>query len=306
VGKRPREGAIEYRAGVHVRGTVLWCDARHAREVCFLSGVRLGAAAARRHRQVVTTAATARLLGRADTDVLPAPFGRPFHLGRLRLELFPSGAAPGAASLLCEEGGRRVVYAGALAARKLRTAEAMDVRRADIVVLHAEHEPGHTAGALEPLIDWIAAEETPVVLGALGGELEELAAELGARGLALRGHPALVAAVRAYRKLGADLRPIAARGGKGAILWPISVALPDGLATVGRRARVGSAAVPHDVSFAWSVLADSAALRAYLAATGAREVYLVGPAAESTALDLRASGLDARALGPPRQLSLFA
>src|SRR5262252_4918015 len=121
---RPQESAFGYRAGVRVQGTIVACDATAGSDLIFLSHARaLGARAARAlprarggKRQVLATELTLALLGPPGDRLRPcallAPLGRPFGLGSLRLELFASGAMPGAASLLCEAGARRVVYAG--------------------------------------------------------------------------------------------------------------------------------------------------------------------------------------------------
>src|SRR5262245_44831781 len=104
---------VEWREGVHIVGTPLWCDARHTREACFVSSARVPGA--RRHRQVLATDVTLRLLPeaheRAKHSTLAVPLGRPFTLGTLRLELFRSGFMPGAASLMIESKGVRVIYA---------------------------------------------------------------------------------------------------------------------------------------------------------------------------------------------------
>jgi hypothetical protein len=47
-------------------------------------------------------------------DLLPALLGRPIALGRMRLELLPSGFMPGAAQLLVETPERKVLWAAAL------------------------------------------------------------------------------------------------------------------------------------------------------------------------------------------------
>src|SRR6185369_2245653 len=71
-------------------------------------------------------------------DILVTPFGRPFALGRLRLELLPSGHAPGAAQLYVaveralDDGVTPVVLAPALGAAEdvvaLLAAAALPVR----------------------------------------------------------------------------------------------------------------------------------------------------------------------------------
>ena len=65
-GRRRRPGTsptlprVEWREGVHLVGTPLWCDARCSRDVCFVSSARVGEL--RRHRQILTSDRTALLL----------------------------------------------------------------------------------------------------------------------------------------------------------------------------------------------------------------------------------------------------
>src|SRR5579863_3347118 len=121
---RKNQNAFLYRAGVRLAGTVVACDAAAGGDLVFLSHAAVLGARGRRalphvggsRRQILATEATLALLGpfgeRLRAQTLVVPFGRPFVLGDLRLEIFPSGFMPGAASLLCERDGRRLVYAG--------------------------------------------------------------------------------------------------------------------------------------------------------------------------------------------------
>jgi len=113
--------------GVRLLRTNVTCDALGAAaDLVFLAHAQaLGPAGGRRfplrrggRQELLVTDTTLTLLGAAGEllrrHALPAAFGRPFKLGEARLELFPSGHLPGAASLLVEIGGRQVVYAGTI------------------------------------------------------------------------------------------------------------------------------------------------------------------------------------------------
>ncbi|MES1205319.1 MAG: MBL fold metallo-hydrolase, partial [Pseudomonadota bacterium] len=60
-----------------------------------------------------------------------------------------------------------------------------------------------------------------------------------------------------------------------------------------------------DTAIPYSSHADFAGLLAYVAASGAREVAAAHGFADGFAATLRDRGMDAYALGPPRQISLF-
>jgi len=67
-------------------------------------------------------------------------------------------------------------------------------------------------------------------------------------------------------------------------------------------ARAAAGAAGHDAGFAWSAAADRAQLLGWIEATGARDVFVTGPCAESI---VAALGARARVIGPPQQMSLF-
>ena len=126
----PPTDAFVFADGVRVAGTDIYCDARrcppsatafvsHARAPRLLGGAEVRLVTTERTRALRASAAK----GRSGEGVAPrgqphatlvTPFGRPFALGRLRLELLPSGHVPGAAQLYVESDGRRVAVCGPL------------------------------------------------------------------------------------------------------------------------------------------------------------------------------------------------
>jgi hypothetical protein len=67
-------------------------------------------------------------------------------------------------------------------------------------------------------------------------------------------------------------------------------------------ARAAAGADSHDAGFAWAAAADRAQLLGWIEATGARDVFVTGAAAEAI---VAALGARARVIGPPQQMSLF-
>lgn len=140
-----------WRAGVHVTGSGLWCDAPRAQSLCFLSSAQVLHGLRQLGTQwdaLLCSERTWRLYSSLTPQVIKpsslllSPPGRPFQLGTLRLELFPSGGLPGATALwLRLPSGREVAYAGApnpsVAFAELRGCETMQVRPAEALVCHA-------------------------------------------------------------------------------------------------------------------------------------------------------------------------
>jgi hypothetical protein len=326
-----------------VQGTILACDASAGGDLIFLSHAEaLDARAARalpraRHgrRLVLTTETTLALLGapgaRLRAHALLAGMGRPFALGELRLELFPSGHAPGAASLLCELGAtassggiERVVYAGVLG-----PGDAPAVRPADALCVDATFGARRfsfppLARALEEVRrlvrEAIERGSAPLVLVDAPTSALAVATTLVEAGVSVRGGRPVVQAAAAHAEAGLPAPPLQRFDGRlrpgEALLWPPSARDAPGLGRLeapttilatghgGDPEAVERARADHGVAL--SDRADFADLLRYIEATGAREVALLRAPGDELAQALRARGVEAYPVGPPRQIALFA
>jgi hypothetical protein len=332
----PTNPAFVYRAGIRMAGTVVTCDGSAASDLVFLSHApvlsahrrgglpRLGSG---RRRQLLATEATLMLLGPVGARLRPhaliAAFGRPFALGDLRLELFPSDHLPGAASLLCEQGGRRFLYAGPIGdGAELRTADAVCV---DARWAAADLQLPDRAAARTALVE--AARErgaggAPVLLVDPPALAPVIAQALAEAGLATRTHRKILEAFGVYRQALGAARPTAVVqrfSGRltpsELLLWPAGAPVPaqamksapratllvgPHAARESARGRLGAAA-----GIAFPFGADAARLIRYVAATGASQVALVGAPDDHLANILAERGVSAYRLGPPRQMPLF-
>ncbi|HXT99487.1 MAG TPA: hypothetical protein VN903_00755 [Polyangia bacterium] len=339
--KTPARAFVHRGGGVRIAGTVVACDAAAGTELVFLShapafGVhprralpRLGGG---RHRQLLTSELTLALLGaagqRLKAHVLPAGFGRPFSLGDLRLEMFPSGFMPGAASLLCERAGRRIVYTGPIAWGA--GAAAAEVRAADALCIDATY--GRRAAVFsardQALADVgcavrevLARGGAPVVVVDPVAIAVEVGAALATDRIGLAAHRSIVQAAMAFRRAGLPtpaLQRFAGKIGAGdALLWPASArvpprragARPQGIILVSGDAAaepVSGGAAADTARVVFPTAADFDGLVRYVEATGAAEVALVDAPGDDLVALLRARGIDAYVLGPPRQIELFA
>ncbi|HXU81574.1 MAG TPA: hypothetical protein VN914_09265 [Polyangia bacterium] len=334
--------AFLHRAGVRISGTHITCDAAgSAEDLVFLSHAQAVGAPGRRRfplrragrQELLATEETLALLGPAGQTLrkhaLPAPFGRAFVLGDLRVELVASGHLPGAASLLCEVESRRLLYAGTVRreAPALGAAPCV-VRRADAVCIDGtfgdprfDFPPRDEALAAVRAFasEALAAGKTPVVLAPVYGAAMDVADALARKGIALRGHRAMLVAAAAFRAAGVPV-PLIARfdrkvGPREALLWPPEAREAPLLNTLASPAFAFVSGFSVDPDIRARMRADAGIplsnqsgyrdLLAYLEATGAREVAVVRGFSESFAEDLRRRGYDAYPLGPPRQMELF-
>jgi hypothetical protein len=337
---KARARSFLFRGGTRIAGTVISCDAQGGGDLLFLSNAlaHSGAAPGRRRTgggraQILTTVETLALLGREGDRLraraLIVVHGRPFTLGTLRLELLSSGHLPGAAALSCEDGERRILYAGAArlgtpaqgaAPAALRAADALCIDATfghpRFVFVAREEAELETCAFVRAARD---AGRAPVLLVAPFGPAQDLAPALVAQGWRLRGHRSMVAAAAAYRRAGVKAPAIARFSGTlladEVLLWPAverAVGLlgrlgPTRVAWISGWARDASAVARLGVErgIPYSSHADFAGLLAYVAATGAREVAVNRGFTEDLASSLRDRGIDAYALGPPRQIQLF-
>jgi putative mRNA 3-end processing factor len=308
---------VEWRDGVHIMKTPIWCDARRTREACFIS--HAGISEARRHKQVIATDATIALLG-GKLRALTSPYGRPFNLGKARLELFPSGAMVGAASLLVDA-DRRVVYAGTVDPGPGRLPGPAEVRSCDVLVIDATF--GHARFRFPPageviarVREWVdarvAAGDTPVLLAEPLGVGMDLVAALGAT-YRVRVQRGVHEAARKLPALGFPLPPVSRFSGTPGpgevVIWPPSGRAAPAIARIARRriALVGAGEAERagaEIAFPLAGAADFGALVDTIGKTGAKIAYLLGGPGPELYEALAARGIDARPLGPPEQLAL--
>jgi putative mRNA 3-end processing factor len=204
---------------------------------------------------------------------------------------------------------------------------ASEVRRADAVCLDATF--GDPRLIFPPRKEAIAAVrafaqtalgdgQTPVLLASLFGALPAVARDLAQAGMTLRAHPRVAAVLSRLSGVCESLPTparFAGRVAKGEVLlWPPEAREASNLAGLDnlRFALVsGSAAEPGVLErlrvqhgFALTNFPSAAEIVTAIDATGAKEVALFHGGAEPLAALLRERGLDAYALGPPRQMTL--
>ena len=327
----PADHPVVWRDGVHLAGTPIWCDARRARELCFVS--RADRVAGSRHGQLIATTESFALMGRkragSDSE-LAVPLGHPFSLGTLRLELFGSGSALGAAALAVDTGERRLVYAGAVHPRGGGLGGAAEHRACEVLVVSAHHgAPIYSFPPLDDATGDLAARcrRTRDAGGAavllVPGWLEglDLASALERAGIdELVAHRSIHHAVQRLRAAGHSAPGVRraaehVRAGQ-VIIWPLArrgalatAALPAGSSVL---LVSGDAVDPAAVSraqavggVAWTTEADHAALCRYIDQSRARAVYLLGRHADALAGELDRPSRPARPLAAPQQMSLF-
>ena len=95
--------------------------------------------------QVIATEETVKILEacRKRPNALICQYNRPFSIGRLKMELLPSGCVLGGASLYVETDAGRLLYAPQLQPNRVPTVRQMQLKRATTLILGVSHpDPG--------------------------------------------------------------------------------------------------------------------------------------------------------------------
>jgi putative mRNA 3-end processing factor len=324
---RQNDAPVTWRDGVHITGTRIWCDARRARDICFLSAE--SALHTRRHHQVIATPETL-LIANPDQDssALSVPCGHPFSLGTHRLELFRSGQSYGAASLLVQVDERRLVYAGGINNQNTGLGGSADVRACDVLVVSGRYgdphfefpEPAQVVSEVRDFCSRVCQRGGVAVLqlDTIGAALD-LLYHIGPD-FDFDAHRSIREAanrVRVHQPLPPVrlFAPRKVRSGR-ILLWPKKrrdaldrSGLPGGskVAQVSGTA-LDTAALDEgdaDEGFAFSSEAGFRGLIDYIEASGAEEIYLTHSLDDGRALREALRGRRVFRIGPTQQMSLF-
>ena len=179
---------IVYNDGIHLRETDLWFDSRREVPLSFISNAKFNNFAA--HKKIIATPQTIKLLGKKvkKSLVLPCPFFRPFSLGKVQVELIPSGYILGSSQVVVDFDGRSMLYTGDLKIRPSETTEQAVARHCDVLVMKCRYGlPNyifpHTQEVMESLTNFIdntlAEGNVPVLLIDPLGKAQDLVKILG-------------------------------------------------------------------------------------------------------------------------------
>ena len=326
---------LEFKGGIHLCGTGLWFDATLPRDLSFVSHAHKDHFAC--HRSIIATEQTIRLCREREEmqDALPVPYGQPFSVGELTIELYPAGHILGSAQILVQlpssRGGLRIGYTGDFNTAGSLTAGTAAQMRCDVLVMEATFgEPRYIFPPKEEVdlriagfIDCALSENsTPVLFAYTVGKAQELIKRLEAKGYRVRAQQQIWEVCKIYQEYGvtfSDLHKLTDGSRRGEVVvatWspfgPRRDRLLDSLRSP-RTAVVTGWAIDQstrfrygvDAAFPLSDHADFNALTAYAKGSGAEKIFVIHGSAELFSAHLRSIGLDAEPLVPARQMSLF-
>ena len=321
---------IEYDKGIHLKGTDLWFDSGRKRELSFVSSAAVEGPF--NSEKIIATPETVRLLeGRTKNPAaLACPYGRPFSLGSVRVELIPSGSMLGSAQICVERDEKTIIYTGDIYLGNLRTAKPVQVRECDVLVLKSTYAaPGYSFPPAEEVLSEIvefvrgpiSAGDVPVLLAESPGKAPELAKILSDEGFTLSLQRPVYEMVKIYGELGVEIlnyeafRPGRAEG--KAVIFSLGKGASVGLEKLPRKSVAVIAefsanekadlmkAHGADEAFSFSTRAGFGDLVRLVELVRPEKVYLAYGRAHEFAQALRKKGFDAAALHKPAQLKLL-
>ena len=327
-----------HRGGVFLPQLGLWLDPHHrvnGPELAFVSHAHSDHTG--RHREVVLTAATARLMHargvKAGTEnLLPFDEPRGFESGGLKytITLLPAGHILGSAMAFIEAGGESLLYTGDFKLRAGLAAEQCVPRRENLLVMESTFGRPHyrmppVEDVRRELIEFCRKSlrngATPVLLAYSLGKTQEVLRLLDGAGLPVALHEAAWKMTRVYEELGQRFGAYELHSpdspAKGVVICPAMsgrspVTSPAGTrrtAVVTGWAIDASSRFRHgtDAAFPLSDHADYPELLEMARRVAPGRIYTLHGFAADLAQSLREAGFDARALGQVEQLqfSLF-
>ena len=315
---------------IKLSGTAIYFDSKRAVPLSFVSSANVNKLP--KSRKIIATPQTVKLLGNRikGSAVLSSPYGKPFTLGSYSLELIPSGQMLGAAQLVVEKDGKRIVYAGSFKLRHTPTAGYAELRRCDTLIMDCAYGAPkfvfpRPEAVMESIFEFINRtlfeDRVPVILVNPMGKAQDLIIFLGERNVELSLHPAMVKTLRLYEELGVRIPPYGGIKRKhfknNVLIAPLSyrnsavvnriggkkVAVISGR-SMGNGALIRSA-LQAEVAFPLSNHFGYDEISEYLEVSRPGNVIIRGDFSDSLADGLKKDGWNVTALKKPRQLALF-
>ena len=321
--------------GLHVTDSILWLDSATNGQLSFLS------TALKKTQicvpQVITTEETAKLLEvlKKKPNALVCQYNRPFSLGKLRIELLPSGNILGGASLLIETDRDKILYAPFLQPNAIPTVRKMQIKRAHSLIVGAYFPDSNTVfpnrkrekeRLVEKVQAFIANDEYPIIMCDPSSTAQEVLKLLCDNGFPVSVHPSIRRINKVYENYGTKLGRYSVFTkrnslNKKVLILPKSIILPfsgvklpsspilsiDDALQTGTNLRGFFATMPTRIAdtFFLSSYCDGPELRAVISLVSPKELYFIGPYAKKYCEDFQNAAQKVQPLYVNDQPTLF-
>ncbi len=199
---------------IKLSGTDIYFDSRRAVPLSFVSSANVDKLP--RSEKIIATPETLKLLGKKvkSPAVLHSSYGKPFALGNYSIEFIPSGQMLGAAQIVVEKNGRRIIYVGGFKLKNTATAGYAELRRCDTLILDCVYGTPkfifpNPKAVMESIFEFINGslfeDKTPVILVNPMGKAQDMIIFLGERNVEMSLHPVMAKTLRLYEELGVKI-----------------------------------------------------------------------------------------------------
>jgi hypothetical protein len=319
--------------GLHIADSILWLDSQLSGDLSFLSSA--AALSQTRVPQVIATEETVKILEacRKKPHALVCQYNRPFSIGRLKMELLPSGSVLGGASLYVETDKGRILYAPCLQPNSIATVRKMQVKKANVLILGAFHpDPNQSMPnrrkekerLTTTIKEHLAQGRAPVVLCDPIATAQEVTKLLHDAGIPVAVHPTIYRINRVYESFGSMLGPYAVVGkrhsGQRVLILPKSrrtnnmhpvkdnagpfLTIEDALPQF-RRDTTDAFQTKVTDTFYLSTHCDGPELKAIIQLVAPKELYFFGPYAKRYVQEMKDAATRVRPLYVDDQPTLF-
>lgn len=279
--------------------------------------------------KLVTTKTTAILSGLSEHHVLLSPYDRTFAVGKLDLELLPSGHIPGAASLFVRWDDGHFLYTGPINPKCGVSLEPCGMRRSDVLITESRYGhpdfvfPEDREEVLDSLVEkcrfHLERDITPVLFVSNPlGKAQELAERFFLKNIPVYAHRKITNGAITLKKLGLSkgkpkrLNP--SKLSQGVVLWLSNSHKAPTLSKLKNKHTIlvsGEAVHPQaarrlgaDESVVLSDHADFPSLMEYVEGVGAQRIALLPGRAHGFIDHLSKRNRKIEIL-EPKQLSMF-
>ncbi len=296
--------------GLHLANSILWLDSRVSGDLSFLSSAATSTELPR-VPQVIATEETVKILEavRRRPNALICQYNRPFSIGRLKMELLPSGCVLGGASLYVETDQGRLLYAPQLQSHRIPTVRQMQLKRASTLILGvANPDPSATSPnrkkekerLVETVQKWVAKGLYPTIVCEPVAIAQEITKLLTEHKISLAVHETIFKVNKVYETFGSmlgDYSKYSRRHTRGKVVLMPKAKKPGAtlLATDAAKGPIlfvdaFAEALPKSLTeaerFVISPSCDGAEIREIVQMVSPKELYIFGPYAKRYVDDL--------------------
>ena len=140
--------------GIHLGGSILWLDSNTTKDLSFLSAPHLEIRSL--PTQILASEETLKILNALNRKAkgLLCRFNQKFSIGRLHLELLPSGVGLEGSTLYIESDSQKISYASEIQVDRMDVSRQLQVRKSDHLILgaNAPYKAGLPVGQRKKLV----------------------------------------------------------------------------------------------------------------------------------------------------------